>query len=131
MGVAVAGYANTVGAKLEDTSLRGTCFLESEWDADGDRTFVLKVGLDFDEIDACVEWSGVEWRGVDFFFLLYSSRGIYCIHRATDESARGLSDYSCGRRTLFLPVIDARRYFACLLLGLSWCSHAQIRRFGC
>lgn len=45
MGVAVAGYANTVGASLEDTSLSGTCFLESEWDVDGDRTFVLKVVL--------------------------------------------------------------------------------------
>lgn len=43
MGVADAGYANTVGAALEDTSLMGTCFLEHEWDVDGDRTFVLKV----------------------------------------------------------------------------------------
>lgn len=66
MGVAVAGYANTVGAKLEDTSLRGTCFLESEWDADGDRTFVLKVGLDFDGIDGCMR--GVEWVCVCVFF---------------------------------------------------------------
>lgn len=43
MGIADAGYANTVGAALEDTSLAGTCFLEHEWDVDGDRTFVLKV----------------------------------------------------------------------------------------
>lgn len=43
MGVADAGYANTVGAALEDTSLMGTCLLEHEWDVDGDRTFVLKV----------------------------------------------------------------------------------------
>lgn len=44
MGVADAGYANTVGAALEDTSLMGTCYLEHEWDVDGDLTFVLKVG---------------------------------------------------------------------------------------
>lgn len=44
MGIADAGYANTVGAALDDTSLMGTCFLEHEWDIDGDRTFVLKVG---------------------------------------------------------------------------------------
>lgn len=43
MGIADAGYANTVGAALEDTSLMGTCFLEHEWDVDGDRTFVLKA----------------------------------------------------------------------------------------
>lgn len=43
MGIADAGYANTVGAALEDTSLVGTCFIEHEWDVDGDRTFVLKV----------------------------------------------------------------------------------------
>lgn len=45
MGIADAGYANTVGAALEDTSLAGTCFLEHEWDVDGDRTFVLKVRM--------------------------------------------------------------------------------------
>lgn len=43
MGIADAGYANTVGAALEDTSLMGTCYLEHEWDIDGDLTFVLKV----------------------------------------------------------------------------------------
>lgn len=43
MGVADAGYGNTVGAAMEDTSLMGTCFIENEWDVDGDRTFVLKV----------------------------------------------------------------------------------------
>ena len=43
MGVADAGYANTVGAALEDVGLLGTCFLEYKWDVDGDRTFVLKV----------------------------------------------------------------------------------------
>lgn len=45
MGVAVAGYANTVGAALEETGLRGTCFLNHKWDVDGDRTFVLKVTM--------------------------------------------------------------------------------------
>ncbi|CAM9185090.1 unnamed protein product, partial [Laminaria digitata] len=45
MGVAVAGYANTVGAALEETGLRGTCFLHRKWDVDGDRTFVLKDSL--------------------------------------------------------------------------------------
>lgn len=43
LGIARAGYANTVGAALEDTGLGGVCFCESVWDADGDRTFVLKV----------------------------------------------------------------------------------------
>ena len=43
MGVADAGYANTVGAALEDVGLLGTCFLEHKWEVDGDRTFVLKV----------------------------------------------------------------------------------------
>lgn len=43
LGIARAGYANTVGAALEDTGLGGVCYCESEWDADGDRTFVLKV----------------------------------------------------------------------------------------
>ena len=43
MGVADAGYANTVGAALEELGLLGTCFLEHKWDVDGDRTFVLKV----------------------------------------------------------------------------------------
>ena len=46
MGVAIAGYANTVGAALEDTGLRGTCFLHHKWEVDGDRTFVLKVTMD-------------------------------------------------------------------------------------
>lgn len=46
MGVAIAGYANTVGAALEDTGLRGACFLHHKWDVDGDRTFVLKVTMD-------------------------------------------------------------------------------------
>lgn len=39
----VPRYANTVGAALEDTNLAGTCYVEHEWDVDGDRTFVLKV----------------------------------------------------------------------------------------
>ena len=55
MGVAVAGYANTVGAALEDTGLRGTCFLQCKWDVDGDRTFVLKVTTDCLR-DACVKF---------------------------------------------------------------------------
>ncbi|CAM9918818.1 unnamed protein product [Choristocarpus tenellus] len=49
MGVAEAGYANTVGAALTDTGLEGISYLESTWDADGDGTFLLKVcGMSFD-----------------------------------------------------------------------------------
>ncbi|CAM9469712.1 unnamed protein product [Pylaiella littoralis] len=57
MGIADAGYANTVGAALGDTSLMGTCFLEHEWDVDGDRTFVLKgsLGQVLDELSAGLE----------------------------------------------------------------------------
>ncbi|CAM9352490.1 unnamed protein product [Scytosiphon promiscuus] len=57
MGIADAGYANTVGAALEDTSLAGTCFLEHEWDVDGDRTFVLKgsLGQVVDELSGGLE----------------------------------------------------------------------------
>ncbi|CAM9164930.1 unnamed protein product, partial [Ascophyllum nodosum] len=54
MGVADAGYANTVGAALEELGLLGTCFLEHKWDVDGDRTFVLKgsFGLFVEELSA-------------------------------------------------------------------------------
>ncbi|CAM9175386.1 unnamed protein product [Sphacelaria rigidula] len=45
LGIARAGYANTVGAALEDTGLGGVCYCESEWDVDGDRTFIVKGGL--------------------------------------------------------------------------------------
>ncbi|CAM9221628.1 unnamed protein product [Ectocarpus sp. 4 AP-2014] len=57
MGVADAGYANTVGAALEDTSLAGTCYVEHEWDVDGDRTFVLQgsLGQVVDELSAGLE----------------------------------------------------------------------------
>ncbi|CAM9102885.1 unnamed protein product [Ectocarpus fasciculatus] len=57
MGVADAGYANTVGAALEDTNLAGTCYIEHEWDVDGDRTFVLKgsLGQVVDELSAGLE----------------------------------------------------------------------------
>lgn len=57
MGIAVAGYANTVGASLEETSLPGTCFLEHEWDVDGDRTFVLKVMVLGEYLSCCTSLS--------------------------------------------------------------------------
>ncbi|CAN0115980.1 unnamed protein product [Ectocarpus sp. 12 AP-2014] len=57
MGIADAGYANTVGAALEDTNLAGTCYVEHEWDVDGDRTFVLQgsLGQVVDELSAGLE----------------------------------------------------------------------------
>ncbi|CAM9742404.1 unnamed protein product [Discosporangium mesarthrocarpum] len=75
MGVAEAGYANTVGASLEDTSLEGVSYLESEWDADGDGTYLLEgsLGQVVEELSrglegsittgwvaAAVHWSDVE-----------------------------------------------------------------------
>lgn len=43
LALAEAGYANTMGAALDDINLRGVCCYVREWDVDGDRTFVLQV----------------------------------------------------------------------------------------
>lgn len=98
MGIAAAGYANTVGAALEDTSLPGTCFLEHEWDIDGDRTFVLKVnGLDW------VGWDYSAFHRIELIWIGSSWRWV--VHQGIGWFAEAVK--SCFRQTFTAHASDS------------------------
>eukprot|EP00752_Nemacystus_decipiens_P010662 g9494.t1 len=131
MGIADAGYANTVGAALEDTSLMGTCFLEHEWDVDGDRTFVLKgsLGQVVDDLsaglDSCIK---TEWPVASVDYKTAGRVTVTCKDGRTEQgthvvSALPLSVLQDGD-VEFLPPLPEAKLSAFRCMGI--CSVVKV-----